>query len=68
MPGSGLCFVGTIPSRCNPIILMLQWKKLRLTEIIQVNLLDVNAASNKIAILVKAQLLTVPSKHLYISR
>lgn len=47
---------------------MLQWKKLRLTEIIQVHLLDVNAASNKIAILVKAQLLTVASKHLYISR
>lgn len=65
VPGSRLCFIGTIASRWNPIInLKLQWKKLRLREMIQVNL----PGSNRNAILVKARLLTVPSKDLCISR
>lgn len=69
VPGSRLYFIGTVASRWNPIInLLSQWRKLRLREMIQVNLPDVNAASNRNAIPVKARLLTVPSKHLCISR
>lgn len=57
--------LGTIASRCNPIvILMLQWKNRKLREMIQMSFPDAHTASNRNSLTVQAQILTVAVKHL----